>query len=141
VPPNTDRGRCDRRSVLGVLLGGLTVCLLGKRSVLATEGGTAASQPTRADLDRRALEIGAWLATHGAIEARRLLGLKPSCSNQDHGEPSMQDPAKPCRCFLEPARLANEFARGEVVSVDGWQLARSEAAFCVCIYVLAGGEL
>jgi hypothetical protein len=27
------------------------------------------------------------------------------------------------------------------VSVDGWHLARSEAVFCVCVYVLAGGEL
>lgn len=41
--------------------------------------------------------------------------------------------------LLRPERLAVEFEREEVVEIDGWMLARSEAATAVYLHTLARG--
>jgi len=81
--------------------------------------------------DRRLAALGARLAAEDPRLAHRLVGEVERRLGSDGA-------VVPRRALLDRARIDDELARGQVVSVDGWLLARSEAAACAYLHALAG---
>jgi hypothetical protein len=112
------RSMVGRRQAIGLLAAALTGLV------------THAPPPTRAGgpflsvSDLRLAALGARLAAERPELARRLarrLGRRFGSHGAAHARLAL----------LDPARIRGELARGATVTVDGWLLARSEAAVCV----------
>jgi hypothetical protein len=110
----------SRRRALAVLAASLATGLLRPH----------AAEPAPSAADRHLAALGARLAVHRPRLARRLHAEMRAVSvGSSAGDVR--------RRLLRPRRVARELARGDVVSVDGWLLARSEAATCVLLHRLA----
>ena len=108
-------GGVGRRGVLHGLIAGVAVVLSRRR--------TAAARTRPSDAERRLAALGARLAREAPETAARLADevAREVCGN------------RPTR-LLRPDRIARDLAAGTVVSVDGWMLARSEAAVAAYLH-------
>jgi hypothetical protein len=83
------------------------------------------------DSDRRLARLGAAIVAADPARARALLRVVETAAGAIR-----LSPGRVRRCMLHPARVQGDFARGDVVTADGWVIARSEAALCVYLEAL-----
>ena len=123
----------NRRSVLRLLLNAAAVCL-GASYRASANGASAAltERPTLTPVQAHLAAFGARLEAANRDTADRLFAYARQASGHYTRRPSSPDDA--CAALLEEARVRREFRSGQTQSVDGWMLARSEAAACVFLH-------
>lgn len=119
-----------RRRALAVLALGTARVLLGRRPEFAHPLPAAAQRLAR--LGARLMADDPAIARALIAEAERELA---GCPDGDVARLALRTRAR----FLNPARVAQDLARGDVVVVDGWQLARCEMCACAYLHALATG--
>jgi hypothetical protein len=130
-----------RRSVLR-LLGGL---VLGCLSGLGDECGAAAlarvgvagSRSTPSPLHERLAALGERLDTADPAAAARLAAFVDTEARRAGLPAGRLDTAdRVCSALLDESRVRAEFRHGHLQQIDGWILARSEAAVCIHLHRL-----
>jgi hypothetical protein len=117
------------------------VCGLALLPPALVFGRTASGRRGQVELsraDRALAALGRRLGIDRPHEARRLLrwAAARTAPWRLAGRP---DAACIRQGLLDPQRLAHEFASGQVLELDGWVVARSEAAAAVALNALAEG--
>lgn len=124
---------------------GCALALAGARGAAASGArarapGSAPPLPSDPS-DRRIARLGAVLWREDPATARRLARLADA---QLPAWLRLAGPSRRARALrprlLAPARLAGELDRGEVLVLDGWVLARSEAAVAAWLHLRLAAE-
>jgi len=128
-----------RRDVLRVLLVVVGACL-GAPTMRAWARGGRAASPVLSARDAHLADLGARFVAEDAETARSLVagvaGWRGSRSRGGHSE------ARRVRAALLGVRAReHDLARGDVLSVDGWMLTRSEVAYCVYLHVVRHAQV
>ena len=123
----------NRRSLLRLLMDAAAVCLVascrasGARAILT-------ERPPLTPAQARLAAFGARLEAADPDTADRLFALACDTSRRHAGW--LSGPNDACTALLEETRVRQDFYAGQTQSIDGWMLARSEAAACVFLHRL-----
>ena len=127
----------SKRRFLGRLA--TVVCGLALLPPALVFGRTASGRRGQVDLaraDRALAALGRRLGRDRPREAQRLLRWA-AAQTVPWRLAARSDADRIRQQLLDPHRLAREFASGQVLELDGWVVARSEAAAAVALNALA----
>jgi hypothetical protein len=114
-----------------VLLNALALWLVASGRTSGT-GAALRKRPALTPVQARLAAFGARLEATDRDAADRLFAFACQASGLHAGWPN--SPAGACAALLDETRVRCEFHLGQTQSIDGWMLARSEAAACVFLH-------
>jgi hypothetical protein len=122
----------SRRLVVQGVVAVAAAALAGARAGVAWAWGVPIDRAPPSEADRRLAELGARLAGEAPETAAEL--ADEVARHVRRGRPGTTPGAQARARFLQRDRIARELASGAVVGVDGWMLARSEAAVAAYLH-------